>query len=322
MKCKRKKAWFGADDAAVVGLILSAIGAATSTGIQLKQAATNRDNELLKQRYDNMSESAKNSQLFAGNLQSFYNNQDAVQQRKNDLTLPTLNNSQFKCGGRKKAQDGIVSPRDNTRVGLAVPQRKISKEELEQLKNRNKNIRLDDGLLGFTPIFGDVLQGAQGINDIKNKKYKSGLINLGLLAVPNAIDKTGKTVGKIIKNKSRYNKILRQYVNNGVDHKFRLDNIRYEDMPEDVLYRYNDLQNRTQELELEGYLLDVKNPTKEIKDKQAMFMHELGSINKEIDEIESAYRIPFFDRPKLAPVNESEIPFMFGGSHKYKIKRK
>ena len=99
MKCKRKKAAFGADDAAIVGLILSAIGAATSTGIQLKQAATNRDNELLKQRYDNMSESAKNSQLFAGNLQSFYNNQDAVQQRKNDLVLPTLNNSQFKAGG-------------------------------------------------------------------------------------------------------------------------------------------------------------------------------------------------------------------------------
>ena len=101
MKCKRKKAAFGADDAAIVGLILSAIGAATSTGIQLKQAATNRDNELLKQRYDNMSESAKNSQLFAGNLQSFYNNQDAVQQRKNDLVLPTLNNSQFKCGGSR-----------------------------------------------------------------------------------------------------------------------------------------------------------------------------------------------------------------------------
>lgn len=321
MKCKRKKAAFGADDAAIVGLILSAIGAATSTGIQLKQAAVNRDNELLKQRYDNMSESAKNSQLFAGNLQSFYNNQDAVQQRKNDLVLPTLNNSQFKYGGRKKVQDKIDAPRDNTRVGFNNTPRHLDKID-EEIASRNKDIRLDDGLLGFAPIIGDVLQGAQGIIDIKNKKYKSGLINLGLLAVPNVIDKTGKTVGKIIKNKSKYNKVLRRYVNNGVDHKFRLDNIRYEDMPEDVLYRYDYLQNRAKELELEGYSLDVKNPTEEIKNKQAMFMHELLSTDKEIDKIENAYKIPFFNRPKLAPVNENEIPFMFGGSHKYKIKRK
>jgi hypothetical protein len=98
MKCKRKKAELGA---AAIAAILSAVATGIGTATQLKQAATNRDNELLKQRYDNMSESAKNSQLFAGNLQSFYNNQDAVQQRKNDLVLPTLNNSQFKCGGSR-----------------------------------------------------------------------------------------------------------------------------------------------------------------------------------------------------------------------------
>ena len=96
MKCKRKKAELGA---AAIAAIVSAIATGIGTATQLKQAATNRDNELLKQRYDNMSESAKNSQLFAGNLQSFYNNQDAVEQRKNDLVLPTLNNNQFKAGG-------------------------------------------------------------------------------------------------------------------------------------------------------------------------------------------------------------------------------
>lgn len=105
MKCKRKKAELGA---AAIAAILSAVATGIGTATQLKQAATNRDNEMLKQRYDTMSENDKNSQLFAGNLQSFYNNQDAVEQRKNDLVLPTLNNSQFRCGGRKKAQDGTI----------------------------------------------------------------------------------------------------------------------------------------------------------------------------------------------------------------------
>lgn len=108
MKCKRRKAAFGADDAAIIGLILSAIGAATTTGVQLKKQSNEIANNKLKERYNTMSENDKNSQLFAGNLQSFYNNQDAVDARKNNLVLPTLNNSQFKCGGRKKAQDGTI----------------------------------------------------------------------------------------------------------------------------------------------------------------------------------------------------------------------
>ena len=99
MKCKRKKAAFGADDAAIIGLILSAIGAATTTGIQLKKQSNEVANNKLKERYNTMSENDKNSQLFAGNLQSFYNNQEAVEQRKNDLVLPTLNNSKFRAGG-------------------------------------------------------------------------------------------------------------------------------------------------------------------------------------------------------------------------------
>ena len=118
MKCKRKKAELGA---AAVAAILSAIATGVGTATQLKQAAVNRDNELLKQRYDNMSESAKNSQLFAGNLQSFYNNQDAVQQRKNDLVLPTLNNSQFKCGGSRyyKRPKSLLGTQDNEIYNVA-----------------------------------------------------------------------------------------------------------------------------------------------------------------------------------------------------------
>lgn len=102
MKCKRKKGLFGLDDAASVALIsaiVGAIGTGATVGTNIHQAKVNDANARLKQRYDTMSENDKQNNLFTGNLQSFYNNQDAVEQRKNDLVLPTLNNSQFKCGG-------------------------------------------------------------------------------------------------------------------------------------------------------------------------------------------------------------------------------
>ena len=101
MKCKRKKAEIGLGTAALIGAIVSAIGAGTSAGINIHNAKVNASAEKLRQRYENMSEADKNSQLFSGNFQSFYNNQEAIDERKNSLTLPTLNNSQFKCGGKR-----------------------------------------------------------------------------------------------------------------------------------------------------------------------------------------------------------------------------
>lgn len=102
MKCKRKKGLFGLDDAASIALIsamVGAIGTGATVGTNIHQAKVNDANARLKQRYDTMSEKDKQNNLFTGNLQSFYNNQDAVEQRKNDLILPTLNNSQFRAGG-------------------------------------------------------------------------------------------------------------------------------------------------------------------------------------------------------------------------------
>lgn len=104
MKCKRKKALFGLDDAATIALISAVVGAIGTGASVASNVSSNKraaGQQLLQQRYNNMTENEKNSQLFAGNLQSFYNNQDAVEQRKNDLVLPTLNNSQFKCGGSR-----------------------------------------------------------------------------------------------------------------------------------------------------------------------------------------------------------------------------
>lgn len=87
--------------AAIVTAAISAIGTGASVASNVSSNKRAAGQQLLQQRYNNMSEKEKNSQLFAGNLQSFYNNQDAVEQRKNDLVLPTLNNSQFKCGGAR-----------------------------------------------------------------------------------------------------------------------------------------------------------------------------------------------------------------------------
>ena len=87
--------------AAIVSAAISAIGTGASVATNISSNKRAAGQQLLQQRYNNMSENEKNSQLFAGNLQSFYNNQDAVEQRKNDLVLPTLNNSQFKCGGSR-----------------------------------------------------------------------------------------------------------------------------------------------------------------------------------------------------------------------------
>ena len=104
MKCKRKKGLFGLDDAATIALIgaaVSAIGAGATAGVNIKNAKNQAANAQLQQRYETMSENDKRNSLFTNNLQSFYNNQDAVDERKNSLTLPTLNNSQFKCGGKR-----------------------------------------------------------------------------------------------------------------------------------------------------------------------------------------------------------------------------
>ena len=85
--------------AAIVTAAISAIGTGASVATNISSNKRAAGQQLLQQRYNNMSENEKNSQLFAGNLQSFYNNQDAVEQRKNDLVLPTLKNSQFRAGG-------------------------------------------------------------------------------------------------------------------------------------------------------------------------------------------------------------------------------
>ena len=99
MKYKRKKALTGLEIAGLINAIASVIETGASVGTSIHQAKVNEANSRLKQRYDIMSENDKQNNLFTGNLQSFYNNQDAVEQRKNDLVLPTLNNSQFKAGG-------------------------------------------------------------------------------------------------------------------------------------------------------------------------------------------------------------------------------
>ena len=96
----------------------------------------------------------------------------------------------------------VTEPRDNTITRFTT--NNYTPPEL--LKNENqfyKNLRysaeksrLDDGPLGFVPIVGDILSGAQAINDFNNKKYLEAGTTAGMLLIPNFIEKTVKPFTK------------------------------------------------------------------------------------------------------------------------------
>lgn len=87
----------------------------------------------------------------------------------------------------------VFQPRDNTRVSTIdrigyVPATSSS-------HNIQRDFRWDDGPLGYMPVVGDVLQGAQAYEDFTNGRYGQAAIGAGLLLVPNAIEKVGKSMG-------------------------------------------------------------------------------------------------------------------------------
>ena len=134
--------------AALISAIINAIGTGATVGTNIHQARVNEANARLKQRYDIMSENDKQNNLFTSNLQSFYNNQSAVEQRKNDLILPTLNNSQFKCGGTRyyKRPKSLLGTQDDKSYNII--KQFYDREMYEQYglypKDQIKNLRFKD----------------------------------------------------------------------------------------------------------------------------------------------------------------------------------
>jgi len=96
------------------------------------------------------------------------------------------------------------------KFGKKVAQQRdsVTKQVIDKVLPTNFNKDLDDNVLGYTPIVGDILQGAQGVKDISKGNYLKGAVGLGLLAAPNIIEKPlkkGYKFIKIIKN-GGYNK--------------------------------------------------------------------------------------------------------------------
>ena len=86
MKCKRRKAVFGLDDAAIIGLIGSIIGA----GSNIYKANQNK----------NMAAIDQQNLTLQQNLGQTANNRDYIDDRQNQIVLKTRNDNQLKMGGK------------------------------------------------------------------------------------------------------------------------------------------------------------------------------------------------------------------------------
>lgn len=90
-----------------------------------------------------------------------------------------------------KKGEQVFSPRDNTRTRF-VPEVGFQPER----KVRRRDVRLDDGISGYLPVVGDILQAGQAILDLRNKEYGKAALGAGMLLLPNVLDKPIKQVLK------------------------------------------------------------------------------------------------------------------------------
>ena len=95
MKCKRRKALFGLDDAAIIGLIGSIIGA----GSNIYKANQNKKAIQQQQRAENMAAIDQQNLTLQQNLGQTANNRDYIDDRQNQIVLKTRNDNQLAFGG-------------------------------------------------------------------------------------------------------------------------------------------------------------------------------------------------------------------------------
>lgn len=193
MKCKRRKAMFGADDA----IIATLISAAATAGTGIYNSAQNKKRLLEQQRATNLSNIDEQNLALQQNLGQLANNRDYITDRQNDIILNTRNTNQLKYGG----DDDKYAARDNTRTQFVPGTGYVPNARLN--KNTGKDVQYDAGPLGFVPVVGDVLQGGQAVSDFKNKNYKRAILNAGLLFIPNTLERLGKSAGKVIVNAAK-----------------------------------------------------------------------------------------------------------------------
>ena len=98
MKCKRRKAVFGLDDAFMIASILGTIA---STGSQIHGAIQNKKRLQEQQRANNMANIDEQNLALQQNLSTLANNRDYIDDRQNQIVLNTRNENQLKMGGYK-----------------------------------------------------------------------------------------------------------------------------------------------------------------------------------------------------------------------------
>ena len=95
MKCKRRKAMFGIDDA----LIAALIGAATTAGTSIYNSSQNKKRLQEQQRAANMANIDEQNLTLQQNLGTLANNRDYIDDRQNQIVLKTRNDNQLAFGG-------------------------------------------------------------------------------------------------------------------------------------------------------------------------------------------------------------------------------
>lgn len=99
-----------------------------------------------------------------------------------------------------------LQPADNTRVAWNP-----SRETIDAKINTPEKLDMTDNVMGYMPIAGDLLQGAQAVWDFSRGDWKNGMINAGLLLVPNILEKPVKAGIKALKRvpiKKSYRTVL------------------------------------------------------------------------------------------------------------------
>lgn len=232
----------------------------------------------------------------------------------------------------------ITEKRDNTSTKYAKDINPV-----KESKQNKSNLRYDDGIQGYLPIVGDVLQAAQGIKDIKDKNYTSGILSLGLLAAPNILEKPLKSVGKIVKKSISNKRVFdphnipkdisekikkddafrKQYIEesrkyNDIKNNLyeNISGVDFDKMSLDDLYKYDKLQKRADALFNESMLYEYSpNPTRE-----ATLYHELNGVEKELEELKNIYKLPQNKHKADIIMHYDDLPFKYGGKFKYRKK--
>ena len=151
-KCKRKKAFLGS----IIGMVGQIIGSSITAN---KERKSMEEQQQMQNKIDAVNQAAA--------LSSAYNNQEYAEDFKKKVTLKAggkykrVNNSdrivkekQFKCGGRKKYQDG----------GVAVNENKPNTSSVQVATNNGSNMSMSSGgsdiISGVASAIGNIVSAS------------------------------------------------------------------------------------------------------------------------------------------------------------------